>query len=77
MARFSSILPISFPPSPFYPSPLPFDRIELNYPNGPEKLKELEKNGYTIVILTNQDGIEKGKVTIDSLKVCVSREMNG
>lgn len=43
----------------------------------PKKLKELEENGYTIVILTNQGGIEKGKVNIESLKVCMSREVNG
>ena len=46
-----------------------FDKVELCNASIPAKLKELEKNGYTIVIITNQGTIEKGKLKIDSMKV--------
>ena len=46
-----------------------FDKVELCSDSIPTKLKDLEKNGYTIVIITNQGNIDKGKLKIDSVKV--------
>ncbi len=35
----------------------------------PDKLKELDKNGYRITFITNQAGIEKGKSSFDELRI--------
>lgn len=48
--------------------------MELCSASIPTKLKELEKNGYTIVIITNQGNIDKGKLTINSVKVIQESE---
>ena len=51
-----------------------FDKVELCSASIPTKLKELEKNGYTIVIITNQGIIDKGKLKINSVKVVPESE---
>lgn len=48
--------------------------MELCSASIPTKLNELVKNGYTIVIITNQGNIDKGKLKIDSMKVVPESE---
>ena len=45
------------------------DIIKLKYGSVPQKLHEIEKNGYVIGIMTNQAGIAIGKVTEGEIKV--------
>lgn len=35
----------------------------------PDKLRELDSNGYRVVFITNQAGIEKGKSSFDELRI--------
>lgn len=51
-----------------------FAKVELCSASVPTKLNELVKNGYTIVIITNQGNIDKGKLKIDSMKVVQESE---
>lgn len=48
--------------------PKDYDDWQLLYVDVPNKLKELYKNSYKIVIFTNQASIGSGKVNINSFK---------
>lgn len=48
--------------------PKTIDDWQIAFPEVPGKLKSLFKNGFKIVIFTNQAGISKGKLKIDDFK---------
>lgn len=48
--------------------PKTIDDWQIAYPEVPGKLKSLHKNGFKIVLFTNQAGIAKGKLKIEDFK---------
>lgn len=46
---------------------------QLLFPEVPKKLKQLYKDGYKVVIFTNQGALGKGKVKIEDFKIKVER----
>lgn len=48
--------------------PKTIDDWQIAYPEVPGKLKSLHKNGFKIVLFTNQAGISKGKLKIEDFK---------
>ena len=61
--------------TPYYNQSLTtnIDKVSLKYNSVPQKLREIEKNGYVIGIISNQGGIALGKVTESEIKVSTFR----
>ena len=46
-----------------------FDEIQLRYVSVPAKLREFEEHGYSIVIMTNQGGVSRNRISVSRMKV--------